>query len=393
MVKQLNQFLTEASNTFDINMMKIDAVMEATARELQINYASAELKVLQESGTDADLRYLCEEANNGLVERAIEGIKKIIASIQKFFSDMKDKIIAILHKKENKEKIDQIEKKVKLFPLLGKKKILVENTEKEMTCADKHLSLIAKLQAKFKSGQTVEEEEIEEVERSFMEEHGKLIGIGAAVSVTVVGAIAMFKKYSAEAVEHGKNGAAKFEEGAKAMQKAIKAKAGDISAAIGVKLESAHAAILKAKETSLMRGIIGSLARIKSAVKSFVNTAVDTAKALGDKLPSGKKKKGEVAEESTFDALLNAITMMEADEEPIEDVDPEADIKAEDGERSEDDWDELMKSLADDTVADDDETDECGDTFESVYKSLFGDEDETVEESAFDSLMKEIDNL
>lgn len=181
----ITDFLTEANHNFDLTMMKVNAVMEAAHRELAINYEEAELKVMQEAGTSEDLAFLYEAANNGLVETAIKTIEKIKDAIIKWFSDMKDKIIEMLSKKEVDETLDKIEKKCKIFPLLGRKKVVVEDIKEHEKLADKYFAKLGKLKAKLAAGQDVKAEEVEEVHDSFLKEHGKLIGIGAATTITI----------------------------------------------------------------------------------------------------------------------------------------------------------------------------------------------------------------
>ena len=109
MIQEINRCLMEASNRYDVNAMKIDAILEATHREYEINCTASELKVMQENGTSDDLNYLLEEAGNGMVEKVLAALKKIREAIMKFFRDIKDKIISIFSKPENEEKVEQIE--------------------------------------------------------------------------------------------------------------------------------------------------------------------------------------------------------------------------------------------------------------------------------------------
>ena len=196
MLETINAYLREAEQSFDLSLMKVGALMEASKRQLEINYTAAELKVMQENGTDEDLAYLLEEANNGLLESGKAAIKKILDAIIKFFSDLRDKVSSTLFSAANREKLEQIQKKIKLFPLIGKKKVVIEDVAKHEKNADKHLSDLAKLHAKAKSGQNVDVSDVDKVQKSFMEEHGKLIGVGAAITVTVAAAVGILVAFN-----------------------------------------------------------------------------------------------------------------------------------------------------------------------------------------------------
>lgn len=397
MINEINMYLEEVCESYDLAEMKINAIMEASMRELQINYASAELKVLTESGTDDDLAYLYEEANNGFVETVIKTIEKIKDAIIKFFSDMKDKILSVINKKDNMDTIDKVEKKVKLFPLLGKKKVVVENYNEEEKVCHKYLAELAKLKAKLKSGQKVETEDVEEVKSKFLDEHGKFIGIAAAVTITVTAAIALIKKMSNDAGNVLKNNEKRSKDecdDGKEIAKKID------NPGVASAIVSATTSILKTLQTDFVRCFSNVVAKVKEAIKGVGNTKIDTSKVL------------EAVE----------------GEDPIDAVNTEIDRIPEDNEL--DPWDEIMNGIEDN--CDDGECDdECGpegcsdegcckestmdktfeEIFESTYAELFGEgtdedentgsedeatndsSDEKVEESVFDTLMRNIESL
>jgi hypothetical protein len=387
MIKEIEMFLEEANQDYELTSMKVNAVMEAAKRELTINYAAAELKVIKESGSDSDLAYLYEEANNGLVETVVAAIKRIKEAIVKFFSDLKDKIISLFADKQVDDKLEKLEKKVKFNPFAAKKKIAVENVDAELKVCDEHLSKLAKLTAKLKSGQDVSTADVDEVEQSFMDKHGKVIGIGSALVVTVAGGIVIAKKLKDRIPKEISD-----------IQKDVSQ---DLSDAIDVaqrcdkpevehKIASAGAAIAKAKANDLVNGFKNTISKIVDGIKGIKNTAVPATQVAGALGVKGvKESTGEDVPETDDDI-----------EAAIADA---SDVKTEDGEddpfdsvpTSEDDdsdpWDAVMKDLAGLATDDDDcDDDDCDD--DDCDDDDCDDDDDTTFESAFERLLSDIDS-
>ena len=391
MLETINAYLTEAEQSFDLSLMKVGALMEASKRQLEINYTAAELKVMQENGTDEDLAYLLEEANNGLLESGKAAIKKILDAIIKFFSDLRDKVSSTLFSAANREKLEQIQKKIKLFPLIGKKKVVIEDVAKHEKNADKHLSDLAKLHAKAKSGQNVDVSDVDKAQKSFMEEHGKLIGVGAAITVTVAAAVGIL-------VAFNKGGFQKLQKSEKEAKEKVSdiqddVENGKIPPSTGTKLAGAFSSIVKTKETTVVRSISGMFSSIRSAMSGFKekqeekkNTKVDVKKAL---------KLLNATESSDFELddidqiLLESDDAGAVDNSPAETPESEessssddnsssndsSDMKTEDGELDDpidsiptvddepdtDPWDDVMRDDPEET------------TFESAYSKFFDD--------------------
>ena len=440
MIETVDKYLTEAYRRLDIGVAKVDCFTEAAVREHEIMYGQAELKVLKESGTADDLAYLYEEADQSLIERLVAALKKFKQMIIEAFSKIKDKVLSTIGSKEQKENLD---KKVKVFPLLGRKKIIVEDYDKQKKVADKHMSLLDKLKAKLKSGQKVDPDDVDEVEKSFMEEHGKTIGIAAALTVTLVAGIAIVKhmmgKSGEELSETQKKAVDSIDEGIKNVQDS---KVSDPATA--QKIAKTQAKIAKTAAEDFTRTMADIMTKIKQAIRGTKNTVVDT------------KAVKKALQESTGYTTSNFDSFFESDDTadaPVDQKDLEAaakeadsqmgDVKTEDGydcgvdccdvpavddEPDTDPWDDIMRD-DDDIDYDVDDYDECGDkapTLEAAYKEVFGCDycdnktkpsneelvsdlfDEVmsevkckktqcepapVKESAFDSLMAEIDDL
>lgn len=195
MTELMEKYLAEASAIYESTSMKVEALMDAAGRQLAINHNEAELKVMKESGTDDDLNYLYEEADKSFVETAVKAIKKIQESIAKFFADLRDKILTMLSEKDAKGTLNKIETKVKMLPLVGRKKVPIEDIEAADKACDEAEASLAKLAAKKKAGQNVTSEDVAEVEKSFLEKHGKAIGAGAAILITASALIVALKKH------------------------------------------------------------------------------------------------------------------------------------------------------------------------------------------------------
>ena len=111
------EYMESINNDYALSMMKVKAYMDASYRQHEINRMESELKVMNENGTDDDLNYLYQEADNNFGDRVKAAIQKIIEAFTNFISDVKDKIIKLFTSKERKDQIDKVEKKVKIFPL------------------------------------------------------------------------------------------------------------------------------------------------------------------------------------------------------------------------------------------------------------------------------------
>ena len=405
MIEMINAYLEEAEQSFDLSLMKVEALMEASKRQLEINYTAAELKVMQENGTDDDLAYLLEEANNGLLESAKASIKKILDAIIKFFSDLRDKISSSLFSQENKRKLEELQKKIKVFPLIGKKKVVVEDISKHEKNANKHLSDLAKLKAKAKSGQSVSPEDVDKVQKSFMEEHGKLIGVGAAITVTVAAAIGLL-------VAFNKGGFQKIQkteaEGKRSINDTLdNVEKGKIPPNVGTKLASAESSILKTSTASMFRGISGTFSSVKKALVGGVDGAVQRYKEKKNEKVNVKKAIEILGlEGSNYDLDdINHILFEsdneggEVDNSPAETPDSESsssDDSSSDMKTEEGDYDDPIDSIPtvdnepdtdpwDDVMRDDPET-----SLDNSINSRFNDEEETTFESAYSKFFNDI---
>ena len=88
-------YLTESDREYEADMLKIDletqryqTAYEMVDRQLQENFKFAELKVLEENGTYADLNYLYTEATKDAEEKKKGIFSTIIKAIKDFFTNI-----------------------------------------------------------------------------------------------------------------------------------------------------------------------------------------------------------------------------------------------------------------------------------------------------------------
>lgn len=395
----------------DLSLMKCNAIMEAALRECDINKESAELKVLQESGTDSDLQYYYEAADEGLVQTIIKIIKQLKEAIIKFCSSIKDKVLSIIGKKENVEALDKIEKKVKFMPFLKKKKILVEDYNAQAKCADRAFDKLNRLKVKAKSGQKVSTAEVKEVKTSFIDEHKLIIGIGAAVTITVGVALGVLKSMGGKASSVTND---LQKRATTACDDCMKMAESIDNPEVAHALSEAIVAISKAQQEDYVRAYNGTLSQVKKAVKSVGKTKLDIEKAkrgLGMESTGGLND-DSVVDDSEVDDISSSATkdISEMGDDPEKDIptddDPEPDT---------DPWDDVMNTDVDLTQDEEDMLDYYGTTDsdpevdedemdddsmnESSLANMFDDiiaeacGRSTSQSSAYESLMSEIENL
>lgn len=376
MLEMIDNYMIESSSIFELNLKKANVVIEAARRELAINKEEAELKVMTESGNDDDLNFYYHEAENGFVDTVIKAIKKIKEAIIRFFSEMKTKVLTLITKKENTEAIAKIEKKVKVFPLLGRKKILVEDYNAEAKCADAALAKFAGQKAKLKGKQEVTVEEIEETKKGFFEEHGTLIGVAAAITVTVSAALTAAKVMTAKANDRLTN-----------LQKTSTSMCDDCAKiaetidnpAAAQKLSDATASVAKTSQEDYVRCWKGMLTNISKAIKTFGKSKVDVDDAADSvkkesafDFMEGSDNQDSLMSDKDMEKVANSIAstsnkddMTEMGDDPANDIPGYGD----DPEETSDIWDDVMGTAAGLDL--DDDMDGYGEECESTFDKLF----------------------
>lgn len=316
MVELMEKYLSEACSAYDLADMKVTAFMNAATRTLDIHRHDAMLKVMTESGTDDDLDYLYEEAEKSFIESAQMAVKKIQESIAKFFADLRDKIINMLTEKDIKNNLEKIQKKLKLMPLLARKKVVIEDMEGQDKVTNEAIAQVAKLAAKKTAGQEVTTEDVAEVEKNFLEKHGKAIGVGAAVTVTVDALVTLLlakvSKLGAETRSHEadtKNAVANFAKNLKAGMDAS-------SARVWTSICALRSKIGRQAGEDKFRSITNAISRLKAAIGGLGKKGkAEEAKQEGvDDTIVSTDPIDAVATDNGWDAILNNLDTMVPDE-------------------------------------------------------------------------------
>ena len=142
----------DLTNEYDVASRKIDTYLEYAINELDINLQKSELKVLTESGTDEDLKYFSEAAEEGAIVKIKKACIAVIEAFKKFISDLKDRVVRVIVTKTTRETLDKVEKKVKLNPFIRKKKVQVTDKKRAMKVINKYKAKCDKNIAKVKAG-------------------------------------------------------------------------------------------------------------------------------------------------------------------------------------------------------------------------------------------------
>lgn len=348
MLNFIQEVMTESVALCNLDMKKAQVVSESARRELALNYEQAELKVMNENGTTDDLHYYYTEAKEGFVGTIAKCIKKIKDAILKFFSTIKTKIVSFIHKQETTDAVEKIEKKVKLVPFLKKKKVLVENYNEEAKLANETISKLNKIKAKAMGNQEVTVEEIDEVKKTFLEKHGKLIGVGMAATVSIGVALTLIKNMQKES----ENVTVKFEEiSKKACEDAEKMISKVNNPVVASKYADAVATVTKTTQESFIRTWKGAISTVGQAVKTQGKTKIngsDVAKILDESTDDISKMsaadidkiaKSSASPSQTTNKGPTADSVNEDGENPMNDV-PE-----EDPSETSDVWDDVMSGL------------------------------------------------
>ena len=188
--------IIQDSNNCELTLNKINLFIEATGREYDINCNEAKLKVIQESGTQDDLNMLCEAAQEGLINRVINGVKSALKSLQEFIKSVVEKIKSAFSNNKADEAIDKLEEACKTNPKLKNKKIEIYDIEGEQKCLQEGMDKLSAKSAKIQSGNSSsnDSKDIDDIMEQTSKKRAKIIGATAAITITVAAGIVLFKK-------------------------------------------------------------------------------------------------------------------------------------------------------------------------------------------------------
>lgn len=351
------QYISEASNDFDYNMMKIQAVSDANARQYEINRKSAELKVMNENGTDDDLNMLYEAASQ-LNDETIAVInEKASETVSKYFAKIKDKVSSAMSRTKTDETMVEVEKKVKLFPMIGKKKILVEDYKSvEKVAGEAHKSLKV-LKAKAIAGQEITSDQIQEVMTKFENDEADCMGVAKAKPVTTNAAVTLARNLSKSAsnvVDNIESDCKKFLSN---MEK--------VPSSVSTQLSSAYSRVSKTLANAYVEITTDIIGNVKNAIKGAPTNAEmkESTDTDGVTSQADMKELDNAAKEAEKAAANSTTTTEEGEDMGIPSTDAVDPITAVD---NVDPFDAVIKSLEDEPTGN-----ECTEsTDNSTYNAL-----------------------
>lgn len=257
------------SKAFDVSMMQVDAYMEACDREYNLHLKQAELKCLKENGTMDDYAYLESAAEEGAVAKIRKVVDKIIKMWENFISTVKTKIIAKIASAETRQVLSRAEKKVKLNPLLARKKVKIRDIRKPLGVIKKYKASTDKAAARAVKGLFTETnlKTLQDSKELFREEFRN--AIAGEVALTTITIAALLTKLNSEVEKlpsyvdgMGKNHSAILEK--------LKVTVGAEAAASATAATNACAAfsteIAKAEVNTHVDAIMNMIAVLKDAV-------------------------------------------------------------------------------------------------------------------------------
>ena len=259
------------SHICDTEMAKCDIFAESSFREFHINCMESELKVLKESGTDDDYRFLVEAAEDTLYERIKKALKKAIEALKTHINRMVEKLQNTVASTKAKQALNKLKDLVAKFPEIKKQRIEINDLNKEFSCVDRGIHKLNAKLAKMKAGKTGERdtEDINEIIETTEKERKDIANKTTEVDISVDKAISEFENL----VKSADNGSAvkEAEKAAKDAEKDIESgNSTDDSVLRNIyKICNAKIVLAKSKFSSLINTIMVLWAKLKSKITSF----------------------------------------------------------------------------------------------------------------------------
>ena len=199
--KVYSQFATVVVPTLvEINKAEVEEEMKATEESVVIDMVTESCDEFYEAGyslSDEDFDHLMvmkEEAETGILASIAKAIDKIIETFKKFYQEMKIKVLSKVVKEDFKQQVDKVEKKVKLNPFFARKKVKIDNTEKQSGVIAWFQGELQKLMSKIKGGKEVTADELDDLDDEYKKRFNAVSTASAMVETTVSNAIASAKR-------------------------------------------------------------------------------------------------------------------------------------------------------------------------------------------------------
>ena len=184
----------------EINKAEVEEEMKATEESVVIDMVTESCDEFYEAGyslSDEDfdqLMVMKEEAETGILASIAKAIDKIIETFKKFYQEMKIKVLSKVVKEDFKQQVDKVEKKVKLNPFFARKKVKIDNTEKQSGVIAWFQGELQKLMSKIKGGKEVTADELDDLDDEYKKRFNAVSTASAMVETTVSNAIASAKR-------------------------------------------------------------------------------------------------------------------------------------------------------------------------------------------------------
>lgn len=179
------------SKNLQKNLMKAQLITESVEREYDLNIAKAELKCMEEHGTRDDLMYLEDAAEEGAAAKLKQIINKIITMFKDFCTNIRNKVMSKICSSEARATLNKAEKKIKLNPILARKKVEVPKIDKPIGVINKYKSKVDKIAAKHIKGLVSDTtaKTLADTKEDFRAEFNRSISGTAAVAMVTVAAV------------------------------------------------------------------------------------------------------------------------------------------------------------------------------------------------------------
>lgn len=195
------------NKTKEYQLKTINCMFETAISAEALKLEKKELDYLTE-GTeiteDIETEMFTESVKEGAAA-AIKSIKSIAATVKEFFQKLIVKISTIFKKKENTDKLDELENLSKKSIFRGKK-VKIVNPEAEQTVIAKHIAKLKEFLRRLKSGKEVSKEEFDEEKQRYSTAlKGALVATAVAIPTAILLARKLFKRAEKDASTYSKD--------------------------------------------------------------------------------------------------------------------------------------------------------------------------------------------
>ena len=176
--------LSDIQDTYketSIMIDKIDIYIESMYREYTINKEESELKVLTESGTNEDLEFLYEKAEESLGQRIEQTMQKICKTVENFINKIIKKVKDKYYDTKFEMFIRELQKKIKRHEEVGSRNVKIFDVTKIERAFNESVDKCHKLATNIKNNVSDAAEDIadnirdkiDEIHKDFIDKRSK----------------------------------------------------------------------------------------------------------------------------------------------------------------------------------------------------------------------------